>query len=612
MTTAPVEIKAQVRNNGTTMQSGIKCDLTIWRESKNNSFMDGTVALTHQITVNNLMPGEIREVTFDLADGIAPDFTPKAYSDFVGTPNEYTAIPAQFVKMHGNVSPRYRFDIKVQYDENNWNNQISETTRFYLMRSRFQILLSTEKWQTIDAAALPADPNIIAANLNLDSLVAGLFKLGWYRNLLLETPRIDYDIFDRKAWERRSVNYNIYKTMFWVDGHDTYLNGAIPTTNSLTTYEYDQVIGFLNSGDPLTGVKKNMFISSQDFARNNKPLFKQSFMNHFHADIPALNTPLKTPFNYAGKGITGVYVGRTQKYPVSETFIEKLRVDLYPMNYPTPGLLKMITPGVGVPRIGMLFDTVWFDPAVYTSIAKVPEDMKISTITTNAVEYNLALLGVDWRHWYNIETVLRTVVDFAEANEGYVVPIELLSFNADQINNSVNLNWATMSEINSLRFDIERAQGDAFTKSFVKVGEETARGTASSITHYGPFVDKNIALGNTYTYRLKMIDKSGEFKYSDERQVTVLGGNSNVSLTEVEPNPVQSTSGFDVILNSSAQVSIQVYDINGTLVNTLHNSFMNAGTNHIAINAADYASGIYNVMITVDNFTFVKKINVVK
>ncbi len=61
--------------------------------------------------------------------------------------------------------------------------------------------------------------------------------------------------------------------------------------------------------------------------------------------------------------------------------------------------------------------------------------MRIGTITTNAVEYNLALLGVDWRHWGNIETVLRTVIDFAEANEGYVVPIDLLYFNADLINN---------------------------------------------------------------------------------------------------------------------------------------------------------------------------------
>jgi len=117
MTKAPVEVKALVRNNGTVMQSGIQASLTIMRESKANRFEDGSVVLTQNVVVNNLMPGEIREISFKLADGVAPEFAPKAYSDFVGTADEYTAIPSQFVNMYGNVTPRYKFNIKVQYDE---------------------------------------------------------------------------------------------------------------------------------------------------------------------------------------------------------------------------------------------------------------------------------------------------------------------------------------------------------------------------------------------------------------------------------------------------------------------------------------------------------------
>jgi hypothetical protein len=480
------------------------------------------------------------------------------------------------------------------------------------MRSRFQMLLSTENWQTIDPSALPTDPNIIAANLNLDTLMQGLFKIGWYRNLDLEDPRIDYDIFDRKAWERRSVDYTIYKTMFWVDGHDTYLNGGVPVSNNLTTYEYDQVINFLQSGNPLTSLKKNLFVSSQDFVRNNQPLHPASFLDYFHAKAANPNTPLKTPFNYANHGLTGIYVGRLQNYPVNETYWEKLRVDLYPNNYPTPGLFTIQSSGVGVPRIGMLYDTVWFDTQVYTSFKLVPEALKIGTITTNAVEYNLAMLGVDWRHWMNIETVLRTIIDFAEANEGYVVPIDLLSFNADQSNNTVNLSWTTASEVNSARFDVERSTGDNFTKSFIKIGEEIARGTSSEITHYGPFIDKNIALGNTYTYRLKMIDRDGEFKYSNEKSVTILSGDANVTISEIEPNPVQTASSFDINLAAATSVTINVYDMAGSLVKTLHNSTMNAGSNNIQVNATDFTSGVYNVVITIDNQSFMKKMNVVK
>ena len=610
MTQIPVDVKAQIRNNGTIQQSGLTAKLEIWKESNMNRFEDGALVMVATTSINNLTPGEIREISFNLADGVAPDFAPKAYSDFIGTPEEYTNIPAAFVKMFGNVSPRYQFRISIQYDENNWNNQITTNARYFLMRSRYKMLLSTEYWQDLDPANFPADPNLIAANLNLDTLVAGLFKLGWYRNLDLEDPRIDYDIFDRKAWERRSINYDMYKTMFWVDGHDQYLDGGL-TDNILSPYEYDQFIGFLNSGDALTGLKKNVFISSQDFVRNNEPVFS-SFDSYIHA-IPANpNTPFKgaTP-NYAGYGLTGVYIGRLETYPTLETYSENLRWDLYPDNYPIPGKFDINVPGIGVPRIGMLLDSVWFDTMLYPSFKLVPESDRIGAVTTNAVEYNLALLGVEWRHWGNIEKVLRTIVDFAEANEGYVVPVELLSFNAEALNNAVNLNWITSSELNSSRFDIERTD-DVFSKSFVKIGEEYARGGVASITHYGPFVDKNVVLGHSYIYRLKMIDKDGSFNYSNEVPVQILNGDNQVSMTEIEPNPVQSVSSFDINLSVASEVTINIFNMAGTLVNTLHNSTMNAGNNHIQINAVDYASGVYNVVITIDGNSYIKKINVVK
>lgn len=612
MTKAPVEVKIQVRNNGTIVQSGIKATLSIWRESNANRFEDGTVDMTQTLTVDNLMPGEVREVSFNLADGVAPEFMPKTYSDFVGTASAYTNIPSMFVKMFGNVTPRYKLNVKVLYDANNWNNEINETVRFFLLRSKYQMLLSTENWQTIDPANFPADPNIIAANLNLDTLTAGLFKLGWYRNLDLEDPRIDYDIFDRKNWERRSIDYTIYKSIFWVDGHDTYLNNSIPVTNSLNSYEFDQIIKFLDSGNPQISLKKNLFISSQDFARNNQPIYTTKYNTYFHAVPSNPNTALLAPFNYAGYGLKGIYVGRLQSYPVKETFLENANASLYPNNYPNPGIFTISTVGNGIPRIGMTYDSVWYDSKIYGSISKVPDSLKIATVTTSAVKYNLALLGVDWRHWGNIELVLRTIVDYAEANEGYVVPIDLLTFDATQINNKVNLSWTTASEVNSSRFDIERAQGDAFTKSFMKIGEEIAHGSSASITHYGPFVDKNIATGNTYTYRLKMIDKNGEFKYSDEKTVSILGGNGNVVIGDVQPNPVETTSNFNISLANSSNVHIEVYNMAGTLVKSLYNSTMNAGNNQIIINSSDFASGVYNVIITIDNQSYVKTINVVK
>lgn len=611
MTKAPIEVKAQIRNNGTNMQSGIIATLNIYRESNNNRFDDGKIVLTTSKKVDNLMPGEIREITFDLADGVEPDFVPKAYSSFNGTADAYTNIPTPFVKMIGNVTPRYKIVINTNYDENNWNNSVEETVRFYLLRSKLNMLISTENWQTLDYDNLPTDANIVAANLNLDSLVSGLFKLGWYRNLDLEDPRIDYDIFDRKNWERRSVDYSLYKTLFWVDGHDTYINGGVPTTNSLNVYEYNQVINYLNSGNE-SQTKKNFFISSQDFVRNNETIYP-TFDSYFHAGIADPNTPLKGTANYSGHSVNGTYVGRLQIFDVVETYLENLKALQYPNSYPMPGLFTAIESGIGVARVGMLYDTVWFDNRVYSSIIAVPESMKIACVTTSAVPYNLCLVGVDWRHWGNIEKVLRTMVDYAEANDGNIVPIDLLSFEAIPSNNRVDISWTTSSEINSSRFDIERSNlTNGIADGFVKIGEENARGTSASITHYGPFVDNKVNYGNTYAYRLKMIDKNGEFKYSEEKYVTVLGENGNIAISEIEPNPVSSSSNVNIYLTNSNNVNISIYDMAGTLIRTLQNGIMNSGNNQISINAADFNSGAYNVVITIGNESFVKKLNIVK
>jgi flagellar hook assembly protein FlgD len=109
-----------------------------------------------------------------------------------------------------------------------------------------------------------------------------------------------------------------------------------------------------------------------------------------------------------------------------------------------------------------------------------------------------------------------------------------------------------------------------------------------------------------------MIDRDGEFKYSNEKSVTILSGDANVTISEIEPNPVQTASSFDINLAAATSVTINVYDMAGSLVKTLHNSTMNAGSNNIQVNATDFTSGVYNVVITIDNQSFMKKMNVVK
>jgi len=185
---------------------------------------------------------------------------------------------------------------------------------------------------------------------------------------------------------------------------------------------------------------------------------------------------------YTNHNVNGVIIGRNEQWALLETYLEKKNATLYPNNAPYPGLLQFIESESGYARIGMLFDTLTFNPRIYGGLSKVPESSKIASIAVNAVPYNIVLNGVEWRHWDSIEVVLRAMIDYAEANGGYVVPIELMDFEAQQAGNRVDLNWTTASEVNSLRFDLEKATYENNLRSdFVKFEEVPSIGTATTI-----------------------------------------------------------------------------------------------------------------------------------
>jgi len=617
MTNIPVDVQVRVRNNGNMVQSGVKLNLTITRESNAGRFEDGTRILSKDLTINSLAPGEIRVYPFDLASGKPNDFVPVAYSQFQGSNEEYTNIPAQFKLMEQNVTPRYKLTASVVYDENNINNIYEKTMRFFILRSNLKMLLSTENWQTIDTNKLPTDPNIMAANLNLDTLIRGLDTLGWRRNPR-ENIKNNYDIFDRKAWERRGIDYTIYRTVFWIDGHDNLSTGP---KNTISIYDFRDISKYLMSGSSVTE-KKNLFISSQDFVRNNQPLYTPDFETLFHAAVQWPGYPLfkhDNDYNYLGflpytnHNVNGVIIGRNEQWALIETYLEKKNATLYPNNVPYPGLLQFIESESGYARIGMLFDTVTFNPRVYGSVSKVPESSKIASIVVNAVPYNIVLAGVEWRHWDTIGVVLRAMLDYAEANGGNVVPIELMNFEAQQAGKRVDLNWTTASEVNSLRFDLEKATFENNLRSdFVKFDEVPSIGTATTISHYGPVSDKNVQFGKTYVYRIKMIDKSGEFKYSDEKYVTLLSDGVALSVDGVYPNPVQNSGNLNITLVNEANVQVKLYNVNGMEISTLFDGILSAGTKELRIDAQNLSSGVYNAVIKINGNIFVKSFTIIK
>jgi hypothetical protein len=89
------------------------------------------------------------------------------------------------------------------------------------------------------------------------------------------------------------------------------------------------------------------------------------------------------------------------------------------------------------------------------------------------------------------------------------LPVELTRFEATAKGQSVNLNWATASEKNSDRFEVQRS---ATGEVFETVGTVKGQGNTSSAHNYA-FVDSRPLAGRSY-YRLRQVDTDGTTAFS--------------------------------------------------------------------------------------------------
>ncbi len=114
----------------------------------------------------------------------------------------------------------------------------------------------------------------------------------------------------------------------------------------------------------------------------------------------------------------------------------------------------------------------------------------------------------------NVLTVVRTGLtsfsDFAVAkHDAFPLPIELLFFTAEMIDESIMLKWATASEINNDYFTIERSSD---LRNSTEIARINGAGTTRNTCYYQH--EDNKPLRGINYYRLKQTDYDGSFDYS--------------------------------------------------------------------------------------------------
>ena len=180
-----------------------------------------------------------------------------------------------------------------------------------------------------------------------------------------------------------------------------------------------------------------------------------------------------------------------------------------------------------------------------------------------------------------------------EAGYASTVPLTLISFSAQKTaDGKIKLQWLTNDEINTFNFIIEKSiDGIAFDAA----GSVAANG--QHINNYDFTFSTTNNAGTNY-YRLKMVDKDGQFTYSKTLRINNLF--SGAVPLSVFPNPAKDVI---TITGLSGKGQIMVLDADGKLLQQVNTAALT-----LAIDISKYAHGIYIIQYITDKETVSQKL----
>jgi len=147
-----------------------------------------------------------------------------------------------------------------------------------------------------------------------------------------------------------------------------------------------------------------------------------------------------------------------------------------------------------------------------------------------------------------------------------------------------------------------------------------AMGTSDAALTAGYFVE-----GDVPTFKLlkqstgELIVLGGEIDEWLSNGVFTISGLSEIesapgkiSLDSAYPNPFNPTTTISFGLPVDSEVSIQIYNLQGRVVETLASQFMQAGYHSVTWNANNYSSGVYFVKMATGDYVSTQKLLLVK
>jgi hypothetical protein len=345
----------------------------------------------------------------------------------------------------------------------------------------------------------------------------------------------------------------------------------------------DLILGTQSNHIELTGQNENAYVLVWKGADNGKVIHQVRSTNHeYFFPIGDLNdyTPFSvtintavlvnanisatmTPMAHPEKGTSTAYLNRYWTIEPSGVLNPEYEVNY---NYADTDVTG---------------DPASLHPAKFNTVGWQSSNQSASKNRKGNGSVNISQRKLNWAG-------LNSFSEFTAFGDGSPLPVELLLFHAEPLDEHVEIKWMTASEINNDFFMIQRSV-DAV--NFSDLERVEGAGNSTVIRKYTT-MDKQPLNGISY-YRLKQVDFNGTTSYSDIVPVR-FNGEEVIRIDELIPDAGQLQIRFRLRNPSDNQAQITIFDAGGK--NVYQSSPSAAARNWQGeINIGDLPKGVYIV-----------------
>lgn len=193
------------------------------------------------------------------------------------------------------------------------------------------------------------------------------------------------------------------------------------------------------------------------------------------------------------------------------------------------------------------------------------------------------------------QTAIDSSIELAVTSEKKPAAVELnlASFDASFENGAMAIHWATLSELNNARFEVERAirTHSKGLRPWMTLAFVTGSGTTDTLKTYAYYDEGDITDAAQVMYRLKQVSFDGSATYSEVVEATLPAPKAYA--VSSYPDPYTAATTIEYAIPRRARVRLTIYNASGQLVETLVSGTRKAGRYRETFNATDAAPGLY-------------------